>query len=332
MRIVFAGTPFFADFALMALLTADPSLNYDVVAVFTQPDRPAGRGMKILSSPVKQTAVQYGIPVYQPHSLKLDGQYSEDAYTAYTALNILKPDVIIVAAYGLILPQWTLNLPVAGCINIHASLLPRWRGAAPIQRAIEAGDSHSGVTLMQMALGLDTGDMYVKEAVQITPHTTGGQLHDALAKLGAGLLCQYLDAIVAGNLKPIAQSLNDVTYANKLTREHGVLDWNLPASTLVNQIRAFDPTPGCSFKHRNKYGDDHSYKVWAAHVSSDCLSKNVTYQLGDIVSLSEAGLDILCAAELNHQQYSVLRITEIQKPSGKRLPVSVCWQHLDLIF
>lgn len=332
MRVVFAGTPFFADCALKALLTADPLLNYDVVAVFTQPDRPAGRGMKILSSPVKQTAIQYDIPVYQPQSLKLDGQYSEDAYMAYTALNILKPDVIVVAAYGLILPQWTLDLPIAGCINIHASLLPRWRGAAPIQRAIEAGDTHSGVTLMQMALGLDTGDMYAKETVQITPYTTGGQLLDALAKMGADLLCQSLDAIVAGTLKPVAQSLNDVTYAHKLTREHGVLDWNLPASALVNQIRAFDPTPGCSFKYRNKYGNDHSYKVWAAHASSDCISKITSHQIGDIVSLSEAGLDIICATELNYQQHSILRITEIQKPGGRRLPVSVCWQHLDLVF
>ena len=332
MRIVFAGTPLFADFALKSLLMADTSLNYEVIAVFTQPDRPAGRGMKILSSPVKQTATQYGIPVYQPQSLKLDGQYSEDAYMAYAALNTLKPDVIVVAAYGLILPQWTLNLPVAGCINIHASLLPRWRGAAPIQRAIEAGDTHSGVTLMQMALGLDTGDIYVKEAVQITPYTTGGQLHDVLAITGANLLCQYLNIIVAGHLKPVAQSLNDVTYAHKLTREHGVLDWHLPASSLANQIRAFDPTPGCSFKYANKNGDDYSYKVWAAHVSSDYLSKITTHQIGDIVSLSEAGLDIVCAAELNHQHYSVLRITEIQKPGGKRLPVSVCWQHLDLVF
>ena len=332
MRIIFAGTPLFADCALKALLMADPSLNYDVVAVFTQPDRPAGRGMKIVFSPVKQTAIQYGIPVYQPQSLKLDGQYSEDANLAYAVLNVLKPDVIVVAAYGLMLPQWALSLPSAGCINIHASLLPRWRGAAPIQRAIEAGDAHSGVTLMQMALGLDTGDMYVKETVQITPHTTGGQLHDALAHIGAGLLCRYLTDIVAGHLKPVAQSLNDVIYAHKLTREHGILNWNLPASILANQIRAFDPIPGCNFKYLNKQGESYSYKVWAAHTNNSYLSNNTTYQIGDIVSLSEAGLDIVCAAELNHQHYSVLRITEIQKPGGKRLPVSVCWQHLDLVF
>jgi methionyl-tRNA formyltransferase len=324
MRIVFSGTPHFADCALKALLASDAAHSFQVVAVFTQPDRPAGRGMKLTPSPVKKTALSYGaqgIPVYQPRSLKLDGQYPDDAQAAKTVLETLAPDVMIVAAYGLILPQWALDLPKAGCINIHASLLPRWRGAAPIQRAIQAGDTESGVGLMRMALGLDTGDIYAQSPLPITPCMTGGQLHDALAQLGASLLCQHLGAIVAGVLPAAPQAAIGINYAHKLLREHGVLDWRLDATTLANQVRAFDPTPGCSFEQLDAQGHLHTYKVWAAHAlatSAHTLGKNV----GEVVAVGQAGVDIVCGDN------TLLRMTEIQKPGGKRLFVSACWQGL----
>jgi methionyl-tRNA formyltransferase len=316
MRIIFAGTPHFADTALQALLAADSSLNYEVIAVFTQPDRPSGRGMKLTPSPVKQTALTHGIAVYQPRSLKLDGKYPDDAIAAQLALKTLAADVMIVAAYGLILPQWALDMPRAGCINIHASLLPRWRGAAPIQRAIQAGDTASGVGLMHMELGLDTGAVYAQSRCDITPSTTGGQLHDALAALGASLLCQHLPAIVAGTLKPVPQAVDGVNYAHKLLREHGVLDWQLPAAVLANQVRAFDPSHGCSFEHGE------IYKVWAAHAINPADVPQ-PLAVGTVLALTVAGVDIACGDS------TVLRITEIQKPGGKRLAVSACWQGLD---
>ncbi len=321
MRIVFAGTPHFADTALQTLLAADSSCNFHVVGVFTQPDRPSGRGLKLTPSPVKQTAVSHNIPVYQPRSLKLDGSYCDDAIAAKTALETLAPDVMIVAAYGLILPQWALDLPRAGCVNIHASLLPRWRGAAPIQRAIQAGDTESGVGLMRMALGLDTGDIYAEQRLAITPNMTGGQLHDALAIAGADLLCQQLNAIVSGALNPTPQAQEGINYAHKLLREHGTLDWALPAQTLANQVRAFDPTPGCSFERLDTGNNPKIYKVWAAHALETVAVAN-SHRIGQCVAISEAGVDMVCG------DHTVLRITEIQKPSGKRLSVSACWQSL----
>jgi methionyl-tRNA formyltransferase len=315
MRIVFAGTPHFADTALHALLTADPSLNFNVVGIFTQPDRPAGRGMKLTASPVKQTALAYGIPVFQPRSLKLNGNYPDDAITAETTLQTLAPDVMVVAAYGLILPQWTLTLPRMGCVNIHASLLPRWRGAAPIQRAIQAGDTESGVCLMQMEAGLDTGAIYTQHAVAITSNTTGGQLHDALSAVGATMLCQHLPAIVAGKLIATPQNNIGINYAHKVLREQGALDWTQTASILANQVRAFDPTHGCHFEHGGQI-----YKVWAAQA----LPTTAHQLAGSILGISEQGLDIACSV-------GILRITEIQKSGGKRLPIKACWQALNLL-
>jgi methionyl-tRNA formyltransferase len=310
LNIVFAGTPHFADSALRALLAAE----FNVVAVLTQPDRPSGRGLKLTPSPVKQTALAHGIASLQPMSLRLNGKYPQDAANAQATLLALKPDVMVVAAYGLILPQWALALPRAGCVNIHASLLPRWRGAAPIQRAIEAGDTASGVCLMAMDIGLDTGAVYARESLPIPATMDGGQLHDALANMGARMLCQHLVAIVDGDLKASAQASEGMNYAHKLLREHGVLDWTKSAKQLANQVRGFDPTPGCSFEH----GGQH-YKVWAAQA----LDETAQHTPGSVLRVSALGVDIACAT-------GILRITQIQKPSGKRLPVSECWQHLGL--
>ncbi|WP_262338596.1 methionyl-tRNA formyltransferase, partial [Bordetella pertussis] len=198
MRLVFAGTPEFARIALDALLAA----GHDVPLVLTQPDRPAGRGLKLTPSPVKQAALAAGIEVAQPRSLRLDGRYPDEAAAARAQLERVAPDVMVVAAYGLILPQWTLDLPRLGCLNIHASLLPRWRGAAPIQRAIEAGDAETGVTIMQMDAGLDTGDMLLERAVPIGAQQTAAQLHDELARVGGQAIVDALAALAQGGLAP----------------------------------------------------------------------------------------------------------------------------------
>ncbi len=320
MNIVFAGTPHFADSALQALL-AQPQCghadDFKVVAVFTQPDRPSGRGLKLTPSPVKLTALANGIPVHQPRSLKIDGKYPDDARVAQAVLADLKPDVMVVAAYGLLLPQWTLDAPRAGCINIHASLLPRWRGAAPIQRAIEAGDTVSGVCLMRMDIGLDTGGVYAQRTVPIGPSTTGGALHDALALEGAQLLCEHLTAIASGALIAAAQSESGVSYAHKLLREHGQLDWQRSAAELALQVRGYDPSPGCSFEHAGQ-----SYKVWAAQSLES--SSTQAHAAGTVLAVSAQGLDMACGAHGSE----VLRITQIQKAGGKRLSVAACWQSL----
>ncbi|WP_262343373.1 methionyl-tRNA formyltransferase, partial [Bordetella pertussis] len=201
MRLVFAGTPEFARIALDALLAA----GHDVPLVLTQPDRPAGRGLKLTPSPVKQAALAAGIEVAQPRSLRLDGRYPDEAAAARAQLERVAPDVMVVAAYGLILPQWTLDLPRLGCLNIHASLLPRWRGAAPIQRAIEAGDAETGVTIMQMDAGLDTGDMLLERAVPIGAQQTAAQLHDELARVGGQAIVDALAALAQGGLAPRRQ-------------------------------------------------------------------------------------------------------------------------------
>jgi methionyl-tRNA formyltransferase len=308
-RIVFAGTPHFADAALQALLKA----QFNVVAVLTQPDRPAGRGLKLTPSLVKQTALAHGITVYQPRSLKLDGKYPDDATAMQMHLAHLNADVMIVAAYGLILPQWVLNTPRAGCINIHASLLPRWRGAAPIQRAIEAGDTVSGVCLMQMDVGLDTGAIYVQQSLPITASTTGGGLHDALAALGAAMLVQHLPAIVQGTLAALPQAPEGIVYAHKLQRSDGVLDFTKPAAQLALQIRAYDPTPGCSFEHQGE-----SYKVWAAQG----LDSKTSASPSTLLSVSPAGIQIACG------EGSILNIESIQKAGGKRMLVKIGWQTL----
>lgn len=232
MNIVYAGTPEFAVPALRALIEAE---DHQVLAVYTQPDRPAGRGRKLRASPIKQLAEEMGIPVYQPRSLR-----DPEAIAKLVALNA---DLMVVAAYGLILPPAVLEAPRLGCLNIHASLLPRWRGAAPIHRAILAGDEQTGVTIMQMAEGLDTGDMLLKRVVPILPETSTAELHDELATLGAEALLQTLQLLEQGKLDPEVQDDSLATYANKLEKIEGEIDWSRPATEIHRQIRALTPWP-----------------------------------------------------------------------------------------
>ncbi|HEU0231142.1 MAG TPA: methionyl-tRNA formyltransferase, partial [Burkholderiaceae bacterium] len=257
MRIVFAGTPVFAQIALEAIIAA----GYDVPLVLTQPDRPAGRGLKLLPSPVKQAAQAAGIPVAQPRSLRLDGRYPDDATAAREALLRAEPDLMVVAAYGLILPSWTLGLPAHGCFNIHASLLPRWRGAAPIQRAIEAGDAQTGITIMQMDEGLDTGDMLVSDPVPISGDSTAASLHDALAEQGACSVLQAIAALRGGALAATPQPDEGVTYAAKLLKSEAPLDFSQPAVVLERRVRAFNPVPGATM---TLPGLADPVKVWMA--------------------------------------------------------------------
>jgi methionyl-tRNA formyltransferase len=230
MRLVFAGTPEFSVAALDALHAA----GHQIVGVFTQPDRPAGRGRKLTASPVGLRAEALGIPVFKPEKLRADAQ---------AELRALAPEVMVVVAYGLILPQAVLDIPRHGCINIHASLLPRWRGAAPIQRAIEAGDAETGVTIMRMDAGLDTGPMLLREAMPIGDDTTAGALHDALATLGAKLIVEALAQLAAGTLAEQAQPADGATYASKLSKDEARIDWHGDAVTLARRIRAFNPVP-----------------------------------------------------------------------------------------
>ncbi|MGB6154714.1 MAG: methionyl-tRNA formyltransferase [Castellaniella sp.] len=306
MRLVFAGTPHFAQQALLAIIQA----GHSVVGVLTQPDRPSGRGMKLQASPVKLAAQEAGIPVLQPRSLRLDGKYPDGAREAQAALTEWLPDVMVVAAYGLILPQWVLDLPRHGCLNIHASLLPRWRGAAPIQRAIESGDVATGITIMQMDAGLDTGAMLLQASRAIGPDDTGASLHDALARMGAQAIVQVLDQVAAGRAPaPVPQPADGITYAEKLQKSESVLDFSLPAHTLAQRIRAFDPFPGTTL---TLPGIDQPVKVWAAHAVA--LAQNEAP--GTLLSVAPEGIDMATGD-------GVLRITELQKPGGRRQPVSV---------
>jgi len=243
MRVVFAGTPAFAAEALRALHAA----GFELPLVLTQPDRPAGRGMKLQPSPVKQFALAQGLAVAQPRSLRLDGRFPEDAAAARAVLQAAAPDVMVVAAYGLILPPWVLALPPLGCLNIHASLLPRWRGAAPIQRAVEAGDAETGITIMQMDAGLDTGPMLLRAVEPIGPQDTTATLHDRLATLGARLIVQALRDAAAGRLRPQPQPAEGVSYAHKIAKAEAAVDWRQPAAALARRARAFDPAPGLHF-------------------------------------------------------------------------------------
>src|SRR3990167_7628034 len=242
MRVIFAGTPEFARVALERLLAA----GFTVPLVLTQPDRPAGRGMKLQASPVKQCALDRGIPVAQPRSLRLDGKYPDDAAAAREALLAAQADVMVVAAYGLILPQWVLDLPSKGCLNIHASLLPRWRGAAPIHRAIEAGDAETGVTIMQMEPGLDTGPMLSIARLPIAAGDTSASLHDKLAELGAQVKLQVLQQAERGELARVPQPGEGLTYAHKIKKAESRVAGPRRAEEIARRIRAFDPFPGAS--------------------------------------------------------------------------------------
>ena len=289
MKIVFAGTPEFAARALAALYEA----GHDIPLVLTQPDRPAGRGMTLQASPVKQLALSRGSEVFQPLTLKDE--------VAQEKLRLLAPDVMVVAAYGLILPKAVLDIPRHGCLNIHASLLPRWRGAAPIHRAILAGDAESGVCIMQMEAGLDTGPVLLSDSTPITAQDTSQTLHDKLALQGAQLIVSALQRLP---LPAVAQPEAGVTYAAKLDKSEAPLDWRRPAAELDRQIRAFTPFPGTT-----AVLDGAPLKVWAA------LPRSESGVPGTVLAADKHGILVACGS-------GSLLLTELQKAGGKRLPVA----------
>ena len=289
MNVLFAGTPEFAARCLEALLKS----RHRVIGVITQPDRPAGRGFALAPSPVKKLASARGIQVTQPESLR-DAQ-------AQAELKHFRPDVIVVAAYGLILPRPVLQLPRDGAINIHASLLPRWRGAAPIQRALLAGDRHTGVSIMQMDDGLDTGPVLMQEEIPILEDDTMGTLRDRLAELGAKLIVQALDALQAGVIKATPQSAEGVTYAAKLEKREARVDWRKGALTVNRQVRALNPSPGADARVRGV-----ELKIWR------CATAAGRGNPGEILSIGPEGLCVACGED-------ALVITELQRSGGKRL-------------
>jgi methionyl-tRNA formyltransferase len=300
-KVIFAGTPDFARAALERLHAA----GFHVPLVLTQPDRPAGRGMKLHASPVKLFAQEHGLPVAQPRSLRLDGKYPDDAAAARQAIEAAQADVMVVAAYGLILPQWVLDAPRLGCLNIHASLLPRWRGAAPIHRAIEAGDAQTGVTIMQMDAGLDTGAMLLREAVPIAANDTTASLHDKLAALGARLVIEALELAACGGLKPVAQPEEGVTYAHKIEKAEAAIDWSQPAAVIERRVRAFDPFPGAHFT----WGDE-TVKLWRAEPAQG----RAGVAPGGVLQFDDASLIVACGE-------GALALSELQRAGGRRLPV-----------
>jgi methionyl-tRNA formyltransferase len=291
MRIVFAGTP---EFAVSSLRAA--ARHHEVVAVYTQPDRPAGRGRGLAPSPVKLEAVARGIPVYQPETLKDEA--------AQQQLRDLQPDLMVVVAYGLILPRAVLNIPTHGCWNVHASLLPRWRGAAPIQRAIQAGDATTGVCLMQMEAGLDTGPVLLHQELAIAPTATGGDLHDSLAALGAQVLSDGLGLLRAG-IKPIArpQPAEGVTYAHKLDKAEAKLDWALDAQALARTVRAFNPWPIAEAQLAGERVRIHgAVALDLAHGQAP----------GTVLAAGREGIDIACGQ-------GALRLRVLQREGGKAI-------------
>jgi methionyl-tRNA formyltransferase len=302
MRVIFAGTPEFASVALAQLHAA----GHEVLLVMTQPDRPAGRGMKLQASAVKQWAVSQGLTVSQPRSLRLDGKFPDDARAAQLDIAAADADVMVVAAYGLILPQWVLDAPRHGCLNIHASLLPRWRGAAPIHRAIEAGDTETGVTIMQMDAGLDTGDMLLTQTVPIEPADTTSVLHDKLADLGGHLIVQALASV--GQFKPQVQPSQGVTYAHKIEKSESGVDWQQPAEAIERRMRAFDPFPGVTCGMASATSTEtETVKLWQAQVVANTSESPA----GTVVSADARGVCVACGED-------ALRITQLQRPGGKR--------------
>ncbi|WP_372397428.1 methionyl-tRNA formyltransferase [Azospirillum sp. HJ39] len=287
LRLVFMGTPDFAVPSLAALIDA----GHRVVCVYSQPPRPAGRGQQVQKSPVHRFAEEHGIPVRTPRSLR-----NAEAQAEFAGLDA---DAAVVAAYGLILPQPVLDAPRLGCVNVHGSLLPRWRGAAPIQRSILAGDAETGITIMQMDVGLDTGAMLSREAVAITPATTASSLHDELAALGARMIVPALEGLASGTLTAVPQPEEGVTYAAKLTREDGRLDWSRPAAYVERQVRALTPWPGCWFDAANGAANGERIKVLAAEPAPDMA--------GAAGTLLDDRLTVACA------DWAV-RLTRVQRP------------------
>ncbi len=304
MKVIFAGTPEFAAVALQALHEA----GFEIPLVLTQPDRPAGRGMQLQPSAVKQYAVQHGIEVLQPLSLRMDAkdpQRAAEARAAHERLLATDYDVMVVAAYGLILPRSTLD--IKPCLNIHGSLLPRWRGAAPIHRAIEAGDAETGVTIMQMEEGLDTGPMLLVERTPITPQDTTATLHDKLAAMGAQMMVKVLRKMEHGVVEAVPQPEQGVTYANKILKEEAALDFSQPAREIHRKIRAFNPFPGA---HGDVNGT--TIKLWGAEV----LDESSNAAAGQVIAAdAQHGIVVACGE-------GTLRLTQLQKPGGKRLPAA----------
>ena len=294
MKVIFAGTPDFAAAALKAIAAA----GFEIPLVLTQPDRPKGRGMQLAPSPVKQAALELGLRVAQPEKLRNNAEALQMHKEA-------EADVMVVAAYGLILPQDVLDTPKHGCLNIHASLLPRWRGAAPIQRAIEAGDAETGVCIMQMDIGLDTGDVVSEHRYAIQPTDTANEVHDALMKLGAEAIVADLQQLKAeGRLKSVKQPEEGVTYAQKLSKEEARINWNESAAVIERKIRAFNPVPAAWVEYQGK-----PMKIWRAEVVAQ------QGRAGEVLSCSSDGLIIACGA-------NALKITELQPSGSKRMNIA----------
>lgn len=304
MRLIFAGTPEFAAHQLKTLVES----GYEIIAVYTQPDRPAGRGKLLTASPVKKLALTYDLPIYQPGSLKTSEEQKRIASH--------QADAMIVVAYGLILPQAVLDIPRFGCFNIHASLLPRWRGAAPIQRAIEAGDQETGITIMQMDAGLDTGDMLVVKRCMIEAMETSASLHDKLMILGSEAMLEALSQLEAGQLQPITQDNKLANYAEKIQKEEAKIKWSEPASLIVRKIRAFNPFP-CAFSFLN----GQRIKVHSAHTTVLPMH----HAPGEILTVNEQDLIVACGKD-------TLAITKLQLPGKKPLTIQALLNgHSDLL-
>ncbi len=290
MRLIFAGTPVFAEVALRALL----GVGHDVGMVLTQPDRPAGRGLRPRPSPVKALALEHKLPLAQPTTL--------GSREALGLLRAARGRVMVVAAYGLILPPPMLDLFPLGCINIHASLLPRWRGAAPIQRAIVAGDRETGISIMRMDAGLDTGPVYLTHAVPIEPEDTAGSLHDRLAALGGRCIVEALAALEAGQMRAVPQAREGVTYAYKIEKIEALVDWSRPAAQIERQVRAFNPLPTASTRLRGQ-----TLRIWRARAVGQESSVP-----GRVIDVTDSGILVGCGS-------GVLLIEELQRPGSKRL-------------
>jgi len=306
LKIIFAGTPEFARTALVALHLA----GHEIALVLTQPDRPAGRGLKLKPSLVKEYALRNNMPIAQPRSLKLDGTFLEEAQQAKWAIQNAQAQLMVVVAYGLILPKWvleTMHGPTCfGCFNIHGSLLPRWRGAAPIHRAIEAGDTQSGISITQMDEGLDTGDLLLKKAVSIESSDTTASLHDRLARLGADLIVQTLEMAASQTLVPQPQATEGVVYAHKINKEESLIDWRLPAALIERRVRAFNPSPGAVSVFMGE-----SFKIWQA-IEVPAPKIDQIYLPGTVVSVGPEGVTVATGK-------SQLLIKEVQRAGAKKM-------------
>jgi methionyl-tRNA formyltransferase len=301
MKIIFAGTPLFAAHALEAMLNAQADSNFQIIGAFTQPDRPAHRGNKLTPSAVKTLALAHNVPVFQPQTLR--------SAEAQAELAALKPDLMIVAAYGLILPQAVLDIPRLGCLNIHGSILPRWRGAAPIHRAIEAGDAETGVGIMRMEAGLDTGAVLYELRTPITDADTTGSLHDRLAQLGAQAIVHVVRGLARGEtFSETRQPSEGITYAHKIKTEEAKIDWQNPAAQIARKIRAFNPNPGCAGEISGEV-----VKIWEARVMEANASSGAA---GAVLRADKSGLVIACGE-------GALEIVTLQKPGKNRVAGAV---------